>query len=154
MIELLPESNRYEVENTMRTDPTGGNLHLDARPILKCPIAINGVSVDNLNQIFGGVLTRADQVLTGRTTDMEPKENAFAFFDELFGAVYGTQHNGMICSLYFDNRVCDCDHDFRSVMKALNKVGKKYKLFLADWWLDIIVELSDKTAVKTYIEEM
>ena len=153
MIEFLPIENKAQIEATMRTDHSQGNLHLDERPVIRCPIAMHGLSISTLEKHFAGYMTRTDDILTGTTTDMRDVPNGFAFYDELIGAVYGTQHDGMVCSLYFDNRVCDCDNDVDLLIKGMHKLGKKFKLMLADWWLDSLVDLNEKGDVQHYIDE-
>ena len=153
MIEIIPEVNVPQVTTTMQTDETDGNLHLDDRPVIRCPIAMHGLSLDILESLFSGALTHTDDLQTGRTTDMHPVDNGFAFHHDTVGAIYGTHHEGMVCSLYMDNRLCDCDADFKPIIKGLHKLGRKFNLVLADWWLDTLVELKDKQRVITYVEE-
>jgi len=153
MIEIIPEVNVPQVSMTMQHDETGGNLHLNNRPVLRCPIAMHGLSLDILESLFGGKLSYTDDLMTGRTNDMQHVDNGFAFHHDTVGAVYGTHHDGMVCSLYIDNRLCDCDADFKPIIKGLHKLGRKFNLVLADWWLDTLVELKDMQRVTYYVEE-
>jgi hypothetical protein len=145
MIVFVPKSARGEVEGLLEAGAAVGD-----HPTYSIP----GLTVDELVDLFAGGLEPAETLFTGRTTDMQPALGGFALFHELTGAIYGTQDDGEITALYFDNRLCDCDHDFSGLMRGMHGLATRYDLVLVDWWLDLLVTLDTLDAVRDYVEEI
>ena len=111
------------------------------------------LTMDDVAAAFGMSLHYTDSLETGRTTAMEPVDYGFVFYHDLIGAVYGLQEGGMVRQLWFDNRLCDCEHDFTGFINGLHRIGTRYGLMLIDKWLDLRIPLSNRQRIETYIEE-
>lgn len=146
MIEFLPVSARPQIEAAMQN--SGG---LDEHPRIEA--ALPALPVAALETLFADSLMLADDLLSGRTTGMEPVPNGFALYHDLIGAVYGTERDGIAQTLYFDNRLCDCDHDLSGMIRGMVELSQQYDLMLADWWLDLAASLDGEEEARVYLEE-
>ena len=118
------------------------------------PVAAHGdLTISDLAAAFGEALRYTESLASGRTTAMKPVRNGFAFYHDLIGAVYGLQQDGDVHQLWFDNRICNCDHDFTVLINGLHQLGTQHGLALVDSWLDLRVSLSDRQRIETYVEE-
>ena len=161
MIEIIPAENRDVVEKAMRASQTLGEQpgadaswnipHTFAKYNLN--ISKRSIVLGELETLFEDLLIYTEELITGYSTDLETVENGFAFFDEDFGAFYGTHIRGTIAQLCFDNRACNCGKDFTEVIIAFSTFGKQHNLIVADWYMDVIVDFQEESAFNRYIEE-
>lgn len=149
MIALVPVEKQTEIEQALEPSATG-ELD-DSHPMFS--ILDRQIPLDELQQLFDGLLVEADQLLTGYTTDLEAVERGFAFFDQDFGAFYGTLRDGRVDTLYFDNQACNCGEDFSAAIAAFARFARHHRLLLVDWYLDLTLIFDDETAFERYLEE-
>lgn len=142
---LAPAVNRPQIEAMMNSGdaPDNDNTFGDVR-----------IELGVLRAMFADTLAFTERLMTGYTTDTARVANGFAFYDDDFGAVYGTQQNGLVNALYFHNTFCDCGIDFSDVMTAMEQLAARYELIMVDWLMETIVNLSETGAMARYFEEM
>jgi len=149
MIALVPVEKQAEIAQVLEPNDTG-ELD-DTRPAYS--ILDRQIALDELQQVFDGLLVEADQLLTGYTTDLEAVEEGFGFFDQDFGAFYGTLQDGLVDTLYFDNQACNCGEDFSAAIAAFARFARHHRLLLVDWYLDLTLSFDDETVFERYLEE-
>jgi hypothetical protein len=126
--------------------PTTAHPNTDLREH-KIPLSV-------LDSVLSSSLRRADELLTGYANDIQSVPQGFAYYDEDFGAVYGTASDGMVDELYFANMFCDCGKDFSAAMSALESFGKAHQLVMVDWELEVLIDLRQPEAMQQYYDEM
>lgn len=128
--------------------------HLDAEEEMESHVAPRGISIEAMHAAFGGVLTEADKLLSGYTTDLEHVEDGFGFYDDDFGGIYGTLKSDIVQDMYFNNTFCDCGLDFSAVMGALEAFARAHDLVLVDWLMGAVVDLRRTGAMQAYFDDL
>jgi hypothetical protein len=123
-------------------------------PEEKHPISERAIRLEDLGALLLGGWPQADKVETGYSSHAEELKGAFAFgkaYDEA-GAFYGSRSkDGIVTRLYITRPHSDDAQALEMFGAALERLGRRYGLVLADWWTDTAVDLRDPTSIREYL---
>lgn len=157
MVELLPSENlTFLHEERERLDAFSA-AHFDGtawtdiyiRSEEPTPITSRATPYARLAELFGSLLPAAERVETGYSSHREPCSSCFAFGTSYDFALYGASKDGIVTALSLSVGAPSFDRALRAkLLSALGRLGREYRLVLADWQRSRIVSLANQAEVE------
>lgn len=121
-------------------------------PEEKVSILERNISFQEIKSLLEPFLPLATEVESGYSSYRESCPNSFAFGNSYKIAFYGNKKGEIVSSLNFLNYCTEMEElKLEQLSNALFALGSKYNLILADWQYYKLINLSNLSAIKTYL---
>ena len=157
MKELLPEENYFATNKYISDLPNENSNeygYTNINIISKQPIQLkeNKISFKDVEDLLNPIsLSFFNKVESGFGNTTYVKSNTVVWGFERFGIFVEFQNNSIQNIWLCESHLFSTSNNGYQLQKALNLIGKNYKLILADWDKGIVIRISSLSSLKKYL---